>query len=69
MYYMMILRHEEDKVQKLNEVSKGMSYYIVFYLTLTLIMSVLDYFKRLFLYQNPDGHGPEKHLPVTVTYM
>jgi hypothetical protein len=47
---MMILRHEEDKVQKLNEVSKGMLYYIVFYLTLTLVMSVLDYFKRLFNY-------------------
>lgn len=48
---MIVLEHEEEKVRikKLHEISNYMYYYIGFYLTMAIVMAVLDTFKRYYI--------------------
>lgn len=51
---MLRLDSEASREQKLTEISKVMYFYIGFYLTITLVMAVMDYFKRKCLFDMND---------------
>ena len=69
-YYMMILEQEEElvRIKKLQEISRFMYLYIVFYMIITAIMGNLDALKRYYIlteYEKADSN----HLALTITYL
>ncbi len=69
-YYMIVLENEEERVRikKLDEISRYMYYYIAFYLTMTVVMAVLDTFKRYYILSEHE-EADSLHLTLTITYL
>jgi hypothetical protein len=67
---MIVLEHEEEKVRikKLHEIFRYMYYYIGFYLTMTVVMAVLDTFKRYYILSEHED-ADSLHLGMTIIYL
>ena len=68
---MMLLESVSDRVAKLEDISRFLYIYISFYLSLTLVMSVMDYFKRKSLIEMHEQHNirPTDLIGLTLCYM
>lgn len=61
---MMILESIEERVKKLAFISRMMCMYIAFYLTLITTMTIMDYFKRIYLFEMYQRHEDTDQHPV-----
>jgi hypothetical protein len=62
------LEEEKVRIKKLQEISRYMYMYIGFYLTMTVIMAVLDTFKRYYILSEHE-EADSLHLTLTLSYL
>jgi hypothetical protein len=62
------LEEEKVRIKKLQEISRYMYLYIGFYLTMTVIMAVLDTFKRYYILSEHE-EADSLHLTLTLSYL
>ena len=62
------LEEEHVRIKKLQEISRYMYLHIAFYLTMTLVMAILDTFKRFFILSEHE-EADSLHLTLTITYL
>jgi hypothetical protein len=66
-YNLMVALSEAERETKLREAHRSMLFYLIFYSVLTLIMCVLDFFRRIELLNMKDATDEQDDLALSFT--